>query len=201
MRGKKYLDMSEKKYSDDDLAVIWAQLFRLADILIGKKKRPLKAAGKTPEDYVQEAFTKFLENEEKYDPARGSLSGYIMNQFLRSLIADDFKTRKRDKKIKGHHEFHDREELLETAYLINAYLDEQMDFDQIIPQIVDVLKSDPTTLAVYNGRYLDQKKFDEICNEHGLSKEEAYNAVRRINRVLEEIIEKNDLEDGYGKRK
>lgn len=193
--------MSKKKYLLDDLAVIWAQLFKLAKIIIGKKKRPLKAAGKAPEDYVQEAFTKFFENEEKYDPTKGSLSGYLINQFLRSLIADDFKTRKRDKKIKGYHEFHDREELLETAYLINIYIDEQMDFDQIIPQIVHALKSHPTTLAVYNGRYLDQKKFDEICEEHGLTKEEAYNAVRRINRILEEIREKNDIEDGYGKRK
>lgn len=193
--------MTERKYSDEELAWVYARLLRLAKVLIGGRKRPLKAAGKEPRDYVQETFKMFYQNEGKYDSTKRSLFGYLAYNFMRGLISDDYKDRKRDIKTEGQHEFQEREELLEIANMIDTYVAEQMDHDIMISRVLDVLKDDPIALAVYKGRFLESAKYQEICNEHGISKKEAYNAVRKIERALVEIRKKHDIQGSYGKKK
>lgn len=191
--------MAGEKYSKEELVEAYAQLVKLAKSLMGYGKLPLKAAGKEPHDYASEAITRLLEDPEKFDRNKRTLIGYLTNHFLRSLIADDFRNRKRDLKIKDSRAFQERHELIETTYLIGIYLDEQMDYDLIVPKIIDELQGDEIALKVYNGRYLEWRKIDDICDEHGITRKEVYKSMKRIERVLDKIIKNNNLYQSYGR--
>jgi hypothetical protein len=191
--------MADEKYSKEELVKAYAQLIGLAKSLMGYGKLPLKAAGKEPHDYASEAITRFLEEPEKFDRTKRTLLGYLTNHFLRYLISDDFKNRKRDKKIMGHHDFQDRHELIETSYLIRIYLDEKIDYDFIVPQIISSLQSNEMDLKVYNSRYLEWDKIDDICKNFGIARDEVYKSIKRIERVLYKVVKKNNLDESYGK--
>src|SRR5260221_3531169 len=118
--------MRDQKHSKEDLIKIYSKLTVSAKSLLGSssRNRPLKAAGKEAHDYVTDTLVKYLVNPEKFDPTKGkgtTLIGYLTNHLLRSLIADDFKNRKRDLKIKDSLVFQERHELSETTYLIGIY--------------------------------------------------------------------------------
>jgi len=192
--------MADQKYSKGELVIVYAQLVGLARSLMGYGKLPLKAAGKEPHDYASETITRFLEAPEKYDQTKGrTLLGYLTNHFLRYLISDDFKNRKRDKKIKEYLDFQDRHELIETTYLIGVYLDEKIDYDRIIPQIISGLQGDEIALKVYNSRYLERDKIDDICRDLGITRDEVYKSIKRIKRILDKVVKRNNLDESYGK--
>src|SRR5688572_20661862 len=86
--------ISDKEWED-----IFSRLLAYAHILLKSKswfrgnKTDVFLEGKKAEDYVMEAITRFLENQDGYNPERGfSLVNYLKLHILRQLVSNDAKS-------------------------------------------------------------------------------------------------------------
>jgi hypothetical protein len=182
--------------SKEELIKLYAQLEYTAKVLLRFRKGSLRAIGKEPCDYASEALLRYLENPKKFMPEKGrSLHSYLVHHLMRHLISDDYRDRKRDQGMNVFLKFKGRDEVEETIYLFNVFLDDEIDLDNLVAQVLDKLKAkgDDISIKVYEAKFISLMKNVDICKEFHLTSNEVNNSIGRIHRVLDEVVAQNRL--------
>ena len=188
--------------SKEELVKIYSRLVYTAKAFLRFRKGSLKSIGKEAEDYASESLLSYFEDPTKYVPGKGrSLTGYLINHKLRHLVSDDFRDRKRDQQANLFFKFKDRDELDETLYLLDLFLDEEIDFEQIVKQVNTKLreKREEILVNVYEARYINVMKPADVRAQFGLTTKEYANAIAKIQRILDKVIQEYRLNRRHGK--
>ncbi|MBK7404329.1 MAG: sigma-70 family RNA polymerase sigma factor [Phycisphaerales bacterium] len=172
-------------------ASAWEELDgRCRPIMIGVARR-MGLTQSEAEDAVQAAMVNFFEayRADKYDRARGRLSGFILT-ILRSRALD------LRRQVHGRHEVHasaDSVDQMSDADLERLWLDERQ--GQILRQAMEELQAsgaDERMLAAFELYGLRGVDISEVTTRLGMSREEVYNAKYRITRRLQPIVARLD---------
>jgi DNA-directed RNA polymerase specialized sigma24 family protein len=184
------------KLSNEELIKLYGILENSAKNLLRFRRGSLRAIGKEPCDYASEAFLRYLEEPKKFIPEKGrTLPNYLIFHIMRHLISDDYRDRKRDKDANAILKFKHRDELTEALYILDVFLDDEIDFDNLVAQVLEKLKAkgDDISIKVYEAKFINLMKNADICAEFNLTSNQVNNSIGRIHRVLDEVVAQNRL--------
>lgn len=147
-------------------------------------------AGKEVHDYVMDGIEKYLRNPEKFNPSSGrSLLNYIRLHIIRTLIGNDLRSAE-NRLSKDLFAFVDSDEEKDVDYVetmlphVEAYFDEEMDYEKIMAYVEEAIKGDKTVEEIFLGITGYGLKRREIINEFGMAETEYNNGIRRLQTIL-----------------
>lgn len=189
--------MSNEDFNIDEIdwEIILPRLFAYANYLLKGKSWVRKESksyknGKQVDDYVYEAITKFYENPKKYRPEDGDFISFMKENLIRSLISNDYKSAENKKtiNISKQPKASDNNDFYLDLILpaLNQYFDDQMDYENIINEVTENVKSDPNAESIFLG-LIDGMKRREIIEEFNISSKDYDNGVRRLNTIRKQI--------------
>lgn len=161
--------------------------------------------GQKVEDYVYEGISRYLTHPEKFRVSVESsdftdkLVDYIGYNIIRSLISNDIRSaenRTSNEEFRPEEDENDESTSYQDAKLplLNAYFDEQIDYDTIMREIQDAVKDDPNVEAIFFG-LSDGMKRRDIIKEFSIPENEYNNGKRRLDTILKNIATKFNLQN------
>jgi len=155
--------------------------------------------GKQVHDYVSDGIERYLTSPEKHDPARGKLEDYIKYNIIRGMVSNDADLAENKKNldvftVKHNDDTNDVADYQEAMLpFVEALVDQQLDYDLIMPYIEEQVKDDAAVENVFLGITMNLKRRD-IMEEFQMSEQEYDNAVRRLSTIQKNIAKKFYLE-------
>lgn len=156
--------------------------------------------GKEVDDYVFEAIGRYLQNPEKFNPARGTLINYLKFNLIRSLVSNDLVS---EENITSSDvfaiEFVDRDDDDQTNYLdailphAEAFFDQEIDYNEVMSFIESEAKGDTIVENIFLGITGYGLKRSEIIKEFGMTSDEFDNGMRRLITIRKRAAEKFDI--------
>lgn len=181
---------------------VYAKLYGYADFLLRSKNwfrgknSGVYLKGQEVHDYVIEAITRYLEHPEKFNPSKRSLVSYIKLHLIRTLVGDDAKLKENKlnqdvfafaDKVVGEGE--DAESFLDTVLpFVEAFFDQEVDFEKIMNHIETEVKSDGITENIYLGICCYGMKRREVIKEFSMTESEFDNGMRRLKTILKNTV-------------
>lgn len=191
-------DISESEWRD-----IYIQLYAYAKKLLHLAhwfRRTVDGTylkGKTPEDYVMEAVTRYLENPSKYDPTQRTLVGYLKYHIIRSLIYRDYNSKENRISEDGIGQLLSTQD--DQVYggqdivTIGCELaEEDMYFERLIVHIRESLAQDPLALTIFD-QICQGKARRVIIKDQGWTGSDYDNAIKRMRRVTKNVVDQHHL--------
>ncbi|MDO1449512.1 hypothetical protein Q0590_24765 [Rhodocytophaga aerolata] len=157
------------------------------------------AKGMQVDDYVQESISQHLMNPELYDPSKGSLVNYLKYYILRRLISNDLKSSENKSTVNlsfwgAQDESDDSDWYFESLMpFVCANFDDELDYQLILAEIHTKLANDTLALLVFNLIREKGYKRREVMEEAELSENDFDNAMKRLNRILDKIAKKYNI--------
>jgi hypothetical protein len=155
--------------------------------------------GKQVHDYVSDGIERYLTAPEKYDPSKGALDEYIKFNIIRGIVSNDFTSAENKTSLDvlafvSEEDADTGADYQETIlpYVV-ALIEQQMDYDRIMPCIEEEVKGDAVVENVLLGITMDLKR-REIMEEFEMSEQEYANGIRRLNTIQKNIAKKFHLE-------
>jgi hypothetical protein len=167
----------------------------------GNKFESTYSEGKEIDDYVYEAIGRYLVNEEKHDPNRGSLVDYLKYNVVRSLVSNDLvSSENRTSKDILTYSYNSKDDENDNdSYLdsilpyADAYFDQEIDYNEIMSYVEGEIKGDEIAEEIFLGICLNGLKRREVIEEFNLSEKDFDNGMRRLKTILSKAAEKYDL--------
>lgn len=191
--------------SDSELEDIYGKLYAFTHYILkqhrwfrkGVKDTYLK--GKSVDDYVREAITRYLEHPERYDCAKRSLIGYLKNHIIKSLVGNDARSKENELSvdisvgITGENQdesFHYSEQWLPH---VETLFDEEIDYKTVISEIRKEVHHDTEAAAIFEAICLGQQTRREVIKEQGWTSDIFDNAMKRLKRILTRVAKEYRL--------
>jgi hypothetical protein len=191
--------------SESEWRNLYGQLYAFTDFLIKHTPWFRKGGsssyiqGKTADDYVMEAVTRYLEHPEKYDGTKRGLDGYLKCHIIRTLVGNDARSKENsittewsqqsgDGRGDGLYEYVD--EVLPSVY---PFFDDEIDYQNIIEDLRKAIAHDKCCRTIFEGVCVCGKPRREIIAENGWSDEAFDNGMKRLNRARVKVGKKYQL--------
>lgn len=179
-------------YENVDWEKVIPVLMAYAYALIGvSNQRMLRSREELSYDFAIDAITKYLIEPEKFDPSRNpDLIRYLKYNILRQLI---FNSKKKAANVNEivkdeREEEYDFEEV-DDFFAVEFELDESIDLAMAVATIEEEISGDEELYEIFIGRYYDESKRSEICEDLNISEEEYDNRIRRLRRLSRRILD------------
>lgn len=146
--------------------------------------------GKEVEDYVFAAIGRFLEQPEKFDPAKGELLEYLEYNLVRSFIANDLRKKENNQTddIFADDEDDDNESSSSYSERVLPYTEalfpDDIDYNAIKEYIEKEVQGDTDAENIFLGIYTYGMKRREVIEEFTMTAVAFDNAMRRLNTVI-----------------
>ncbi|MEJ7678742.1 MAG: hypothetical protein WKG06_12965 [Segetibacter sp.] len=147
--------------------------------------------GKEVEDYVFAAIGRFLEQPEKFDPAKGELLEYLEYNLLRSFIANDLRKKENnqtDDIFADDDEDDDDDSSSSYSERVLPYTEalfpDDIDYNAIKEYIEKEVQGDTDAENIFLGIYTYGMKRREVIEEFTMTAVAFDNAMRRLNTVI-----------------
>lgn len=146
--------------------------------------------GKEVEDYVFAAIGRYLEEPEKFDPAKGELLEYLEYNLVRSFVANDLRKKENNQTddIFNDHEDDDDESSSSYSERVLPYtaalFPDDIDYNAIKEYIEKEVQGDVDAENVFLGIYTYGMKRREVIKEFTMTPVTFDNAMRRLTTVL-----------------
>ncbi|MBS1508557.1 MAG: hypothetical protein JSS79_18115 [Bacteroidetes bacterium] len=141
------------------------------------------------DDLVAETLTRHYEDIKKFDGDKASLETYLINCVSRSFIKDLFKSSEISNKILSLKEG-DIDEKIEDGFIVNTYIDDQMDYESFFTYIENDIKDDKIATIVFFDKYHEGLKRGEIAKRHNLELKDYDLGMDRLNTAFEKASKK-----------
>jgi hypothetical protein len=199
---------SQNDVNNEDLGVLYLQLYAYTDNLLKKKgwfrggKTDSFLKGKQIHDCVSEAIEKHLTNPEKYDCTTGrSLENYLKLHVIRTLVGNDSKSpeNKTSKGISSIVSKNDEGGEEAGSYLdsilpyAEAYFDQEIDSKEIMSFIEQEIAKDKIVEEIYLGIRCYGWKRAMVIKEFNMSENDFDNGMRRMSTILNSVAKKYDI--------
>ncbi len=146
--------------------------------------------GKEVEDYVFAAIGRFLDQPEKFDPAKGELLEYLEYNLVRSFIANDLRKKENNQTddIFADDEDDDNESSSSYSERVLPYTEalfpDDIDYNAIKEYIEKEVQGDTDAENIFLGIYTYGMKRREVIEEFTMTAVAFDNAMRRLNTVI-----------------
>lgn len=147
--------------------------------------------GKEVGDYVFAAIGRFLEQPEKFDPAKGELLEYLEYNLVRSFIANDLRKKENnqtDDIFADDDEDDDDESSSSYSERLLPYTEalfpDDIDYNAIKEYIEKEVQGDTDAENIFLGIYTYGMKRREVIEEFTMTAVAFDNAMRRLNTVI-----------------
>lgn len=183
--------MEQFKIVGDYENIDWEKLLKVlisyAFVLLEDHCEMKKSREDLAYDAAMEAISKYIEGESKFDPSKNpDLVKFLKYYHVRQIISN--------KKKSGRYKYESSSDdivdssLLSTDQFIKDYkIDEKIDVDQIVLQIEETIGNDNELLPIFKGRYYQDSKRSEICDDLNISTKEYDNRIKRLRRIVAKI--------------
>ncbi|MBS1902452.1 MAG: sigma-70 family RNA polymerase sigma factor [Bacteroidetes bacterium] len=161
--------------------------------------------GQQADDFVQEAITNYLENQDKFDPTKGSLKNYLIKCVLRTVVTGNARRKENVTSEVASYAVSDGmdgEEVLrkEVEPFVNAYFDEEIDFSTIQNYVKKQVNGDENLVNIFLGLCEGLPPRD-IQAMFELSEQSYHNDHRRLQTVLRHTVTEFKLTSPVSTRK
>lgn len=181
--------LEEFKITSDYKNVDWEKVIKVlmayAYVLIGDENLSMaKSRKELAYDFAMEAITRFLKQPEKFDPTRNpDLVKYLKYSYVRQFISNAKKTGfyRYDKSSSTPEE--DFYHTLKSEF----NWDEKIDVKQFVSIVEEKLTDDKDLIPIFKGRYHQDSKRSEICDDLNISLKEYDKRLKRLKRLVEKI--------------
>lgn len=181
--------MEEFKITSDYENADWEKVIKVlmayAYVLIGDENLSMaKSRKELAYDFAMEAITRYLKQPEKFDPKRNpDLVKYLKYSYVRQFISNAKKTGfyRYDKSASTPEE--DFYHTLKSEF----NWDETLDVNQFVRIVEEKLADDKDLLHLFKGRYHQDSKRSEICEDLNISLKEYDKRLKRLKRLVEKI--------------
>ena len=172
-------------YESADWAKVYKILFAFSHKLLSQQKFRYSDRNELASDFAQEAILNYLENTEKFDPARNpDLILYLKYNILQRLISNYSKSSDNTKVSE-----YSIEDLSITSHLIEEIpIDESIDVKDVVQRIQDDIRHDGTMSIIFDARYEENMKRAEICESFSFDTSTFDNAMKRLRRIVEKHV-------------
>ena len=172
-------------YENADWEKVYKILFAFSHKLLSQQKFRNSDRNELASDFAQEAILSYLENKDKFDPARNpDLILYLKYNILQRLISNYSKSSNNTKVSECS-----IEDLSLSAHLIEEIpIDESIDVSDVVKRIQDDIRNDGTMSIIFDARYEENMKRAEICEFFSIDTSTFDNAMKRLRRIVEKHI-------------
>ncbi|MBI6117963.1 sigma-70 family RNA polymerase sigma factor [Salegentibacter maritimus] len=160
-------------------------------VLIGDENLSMaKSRKELAYDFSMEAITRYLNEPNKFDPSRNpDLIKYLKYNLVRQLISNAKNT--------GFYHYDKTPSTPEEDYYYTLKsefkLDEKIDMKKIVSIVEERLTDDVDLFQIFKGRYYEESKRSEICDDLDISLKEYDNRLKRLKRLVKKV--QQDLND------
>lgn len=185
--------MEQFKITSDYENIDWEKVIKVlmaySYVLIGENISMAKSRKELAYDFSMEAITRFLKEPNKFDPTRNpDLVKYLKYSYIRQLISNAKNT--------GFYRYEKTPSTSEEDYYFTLKsefnLDEKIDINQIVNMVEEKLVDDRDLLLIFNGRYHEDSKRSEICEDLDISLKEYDNRLKRLKRLVKKVQQNLD---------
>lgn len=183
--------MEEFKITSDYDNIAWEKVIKVlmaySYVLIGDENLSMaKSRTELAYDFSMEAITRYLKEPHKFDPSRNpDLIKYLKYNLVRQLISNA--------KNSGFYRYGKSPSTPEEDYyhtLKSEFkLDEKIDVKRIVGIVEEKLTNDVELLPIFKGRYYQESKRSEICDDLDISLKEYDNRMKRLKRLVKKVQE------------
>lgn len=185
---------------------LYVQLYAFTDHLLKarswfrKSQTDSYLKGKQVDDYIQDAFEKYLLEPEKYDSSSGrSLANYLKWHIIRSAIGNDVRSPENKTSsdiLSGAYGEGDDEAFNNVDALlpfVSVYFGDELDFKNIVKAVEEELQNDEVAKIIFREVRCQGVDRREVIRQYEMEEKDFDNGMKRLRTVLKRVAKRFQL--------